>query len=110
MRNKPYDPDGSQKLEAIRLQLGLTASDFSLALGYKTAGGCGIAIRNKTVTQLIVLAAEGLLARQAASHQHERPIVRLILTILPDGSASTEPFQAEEAVFQGRKYLMVPAA
>lgn len=108
MRSKPMAENGPARLEAIREQLGINQSEMSLALGYKTTGGYNATCRLNRVTEQIILAAEGLLARHKPNGTTPPSKVILVM-IAHDGTVTSRPLpEMVEITLGGKTFNLLP--
>lgn len=100
----PIKADGNfEKLDAIRIKLGMNWKGYSWALGYASDGGVSPHMEKAGVKNTLVLAAEGLLAR----HRPNGEARHLLLTIMGNGDIVSRQCFPEETLIAGKRYLMI---
>lgn len=111
MKTKDRNTENLAKIEAIRASLGMSKSDFSIALGYVTGGGYDASTRGGVATLMQLLAAEGVERRYGGGKAPvTAPVCYTLLAVHPGGRMETFPIggQPQTATIMGREYILVP--
>lgn len=100
------------RMEDIRTQLGMSPSEFSIALGYVTSSGYQSSTKGRVANLMQLLAAEGVEMRYGKKAPASvAPTCYTLLAIHPDGKVDATPIGSPEtASIMGKDYLLVPKA
>lgn len=104
---KSKDAENYAKMEAIRTRIGMTESEFSIALGYVTSGGYKATTRNGMASLTLLLAAEGVERRYKPV---TAPDAYLLVRVSSDGTVVTTPIDGEPqtANIMGQDFYLIP--